>query len=113
MSIRNQFLAVTAALLLIVTACSPSSNTTAQGVASTQDAVVVTYPNGGGTTVFLRPMVSGGQPTVLCTSGTKVCPYCEAAAAKYFQTGVLDSKCSLTGGTRAVATYVNPSLSVN
>jgi len=113
MSIRRLALATTATLLLFIAGCGSSSNPSSQPLASTQDAVIVTYPNGGGETVFLRPMVAGGQPTVLCTKGTKVCPYCEAAAAKYFQTGVLDSKCSLTGGTRAVATYVNPSLSVN
>jgi hypothetical protein len=72
-----------------------------------QSAVVVNAPNGGSTTVFLKSP-DGGDPIMLSTSGTDVCPECKAAAIKYFQTGVLDPKCSRTGATRSIVNYMAP-----
>ncbi len=78
-----------------------------------QKAIVVNYPNGGGTTIFLPPPAGSSDPIVRCSAGTSVCPERKAAAMKYFQTGVLDSHCSRTGGTRTVTDYVIPSVSHN
>jgi hypothetical protein len=104
---------VTATLLLMVLiGCHDSTAPSGGAMALSQNAVMVNYPNGGGTTVFVRT-ANPSEPLVLCTSGTKVCPECKAAAIKYFETGVLDPKCSLTGAGRYVLSYMPPSLSVN
>jgi hypothetical protein len=102
-----------AALLLIVAVgCTSSSAPTTQASATPQNAIVVNYPNGGGTTIFLRSP-DNGDPIMLSTSGTAVCPDCKAAAIKYFQTGVLDPRCSRTGATRVITNYVTPDFAHN
>jgi len=113
MSIGRFLFGVTATLLLtVLVGCHNSTATSGETMAASQDAVMVNYPNGGGTTVFVRT-ANPSEPMVLCTSGTNVCPECKAAAIKYFETGVLDPKCSLTGGSRSVLTYTPSHVSVN
>lgn len=81
---------------------SPPSQSATTGAAPDR-AVVVTAGNGGATTVFL-PSTDRNSPVILGSSDMAVCPECKAAAIKYFQTGVLDPKCSRTGATRTAAT---------
>jgi hypothetical protein len=107
------FFRAAAALMLVVAVGCQNSSAPAPQAASPQHAIVVTYPNGGGTTVFLPPPAGSTEPVVLCSAGMKVCPMCEAAAAKYFATGVLDPKCSITGGSRTVIDYTPPGGATN
>ena len=101
-----------ALLILIAVGCTQTAAPTTQAMAAPQNAVVVNYPNGGGTTIFLRP-ADNGDPIMLSTAGTTMCPECKAAAIKYFQTGVLDPHCSRTGATRSITTYVTPDFAHN
>jgi len=113
MSTLRTLLTATAALILMVAfGCTSSSAPSAQGMSAPQTAVVVNYPNGGGTTIFLKS-ADNGEPMMLSTAGTAVCPECKAAALKYFQTGVLDPKCSRTGATRSITTFVTPDYAHN
>lgn len=75
-------------------------------------AVIVSAGQSGSMTVFL-PSEDTSHPIALCASDGKVCPECRAAAAKYFQTGVLDPKCSRTGATRSIATEFPPTFGHN
>jgi hypothetical protein len=75
-------------------------------MASPGRAIIVSGGNAGGPITVFLPSADPANPAVLCTSGTTVCPECKAAAVKYFTTGVLDPKCSLTGATRVAATGV-------
>jgi len=106
------FQAAAVLMLTIAIGCQSTTTPTAQVMSDNPNAVVVTYPNGGGTTVFLRS-TDPENPIVMCSPGTTVCPVCKAAAIKYFQTGVLDPKCSLTGASRYVVSYTAPSVSHN
>ena len=101
-----------ALIALVGIGCQNSTSATSQTMAPPQSAVVVNYPNGGGTTVFLRS-ANSSEPLMLCTSGNTECPECKAAAIKYFQTGVLDPHCSSTGATRTIAIPPAPYVSHN
>jgi len=106
---RNYLVAAAALALLALAGCQNSAPTTAQSSAAPQRAIVVTG-NTGNYTVFLSS-VDPNDPVVLCSAGTTtVCPECKAAAIKYFQTGVLDPKCSRTGATRSPIVAVDTSV---
>ena len=93
--------------------CQSSTTPAPQAAASPQRAVIVSGGNAGNVTVFL-PSDDPANPTMLCTSsGTTVCPECKSAAIKYFQTGVLDPKCSRTGATRTSVVGVPPTYGHN
>ena len=94
--------------------CQNSTTPTpaSKAMASPQRAVIVSGGNTGSLTVFL-PSDDPQNPVMLSASGDPVCPECKAAAVRYFQTGVLDPKCSRTGATRTVATGVPPSYGHN
>ena len=108
---RTRF--VFAALALIVMAgCQNSSPLSAPGAsigtAPPQRAVLITA--GNGSTSVILPSSDPSNPVVLSTSGEakEECPECKAAAIKYFQTGVLEPKCSRTGATRTAITSFPP-----
>jgi hypothetical protein len=100
------YLVAGVALSLLVSGCQNSSPMTAQAAASPRRAIVVSGGNSGSYTVFMSS-VDPNDPGVLCSAGTPVCPECKAAAIKYFQTGVLDPKCSRTGATRSAIVAVD------
>src|SRR4051812_26091923 len=79
--------------------CQSSTTPATKAMASPGRAVIVSAGNAGNVTVFL-PSDDPANPMMLCATGATVCPECKAAAIKYFQTGVLDPKCSNTGATR-------------
>jgi hypothetical protein len=113
---RTGLSAVIALITLVGLGCQsstpPASQATTASMTSGQRAVIVSGGNAGNVTVFL-PSDDPASPTMLSASGATVCPECKAAAAKYFQTGVLDPKCSRTGATRAVVTAVPPTYGHN
>ena len=75
-----------------------------------QQAVVVSGGNSSnGMIVYFRSN-DPGRPLMLSTSGAQECPYCRAAAIKYFQTGVLDPKCPMCGATRTATYLVTPNV---
>lgn len=96
---------------VIAAGCHNSTSPVPEATATPTRAIVITG-NGGSTTVFV-PSSDPANPVVYCSTGTEVCPECKAAAVKYFQTGVLDPKCSRTGATRTAVTYTGPGHSVN
>jgi hypothetical protein len=83
--------------------CQNSKPTGRETTAYPERAVVVTGGNGGSVTVFV-PSADPANPMALCTEGATLCPECKAAAVKFFQTGILEPKCSRTGAVRT-ATY--------
>jgi hypothetical protein len=104
---RSLFTAVAALLLLAVAACQ-NSTPPAASVPTTPQTAIMIRGNDGTTVAFFVPSNDPDHPRALIGSGTEVCPECEAAAAKYFKTGVLDPKCSRTGATRSVVTFTEP-----
>jgi hypothetical protein len=106
---------VVAVLALLVGGCQSSSTPSASDAppATPQRAIVVTGGNAGATTVFL-PSSDPENPLMMSTSaGMTECPECKAAAIKYFETGVLDPKCSRTGATRCVLVPPTPYIGHN
>ena len=100
----NFILTVVASVSLIaVIGCQNSTPPHSEAGSPSGRAIVVSGGNSPGFTVFL-PSNDPAQPEALCSSGQTACPECKAAAAKYFETGALDTKCSRTGATRTVAT---------
>ena len=113
MSNRRFLFGATAALLLsVLIGCQNSSATSAQAVADSHDAVVVSYPNGGGTVVFVRT-ANPDAPLCMCSPGAEVSAECKAGAIKYFETGVLNPQCPLTGATWTIVNYTQANPSVN
>jgi hypothetical protein len=107
---RNFLVASIAVALLLLSGCQNSAGTTPQASATPpQRAIVVSGGNTGTYTVFLSS-VDPNDPVVMCSAGTTVCPECKAAAIKYFQTGILDPKCSKTGATRSTIVAVDQSV---
>ena len=105
---------IVAVLALLVGGCQSSpSPSTSEAMPSPQRAIVVTGGNAGATTVFL-PSSDPANPIMMSTSGDMAeCPECKAAAIKYFETGVLDPKCSRTGATRCVLVPPTPYIGHN
>jgi hypothetical protein len=103
-----------ASILVSAVGCqSTTKPAPSTAAASPQRAVIVSAGNAGPVTVFL-PSDDPSKPTALCASGQEtVCPECQAAAAKYFQTGVLDPKCSKTGAMRTAVIGVPPTYGHN
>jgi hypothetical protein len=97
-----------AALSLVATAGCQNSTPPASAVPTTPQQAIMIRGNDGTTVAFFVPSSDPDKPKALTGSGTEVCPECEAAAAKYFKTGVLDPKCSRTGATRSVVTFTEP-----
>ncbi len=90
--------------LVVVLGCQSSTAPAPQAMAAPQRAVVVSGGNGPAFTVFI-PTNDPAQPEMLCSSAAATeCPECKAAAVKYFTTGVLDTKCSITGALRTDVT---------
>ncbi len=108
---RNLSMSMAALMLLLMVGCQSamSPSPTADSMAVPQKAVVVVTGNGGAVTVFV-PSADTANPVMLSTSGGEACPDCKAAAAKYFQTGVLDPKCAKCGGTRTATVLVTPNV---
>lgn len=103
---------IAALVAVLVLGCQSSTAPAPMAQAHPEHAVVVTG-NGGSVTVFV-PSSDPANPVVYCSTGTDVCPECKAAAIKYFQTGVLDPKCSRTGATRTATTsFPGPDHAVN
>jgi len=90
-------------IALALSGCQSSTPATSQEMRTTQRAVVTSVGNGGSTSVFI-PTSDTATPAIYCSAGAEVCPECKSAAIKYFQTGVLDPKCSRTGAVRTVVT---------
>jgi hypothetical protein len=106
---RICFVSIAALALFMIVGCQNSTAPAPQATAAPSKAVVVTSGNGGSTTIFLAS-ADPNNPVMLCTEGTELCPECKTAAVKYFQTGVLDPKCSRTGATRRVTTLITPNV---
>src|SRR3984957_7682206 len=104
---RSVLLPIVALMSLFAFGCQSSTSQMSQTMTTPQKAIVVTGGNGATATVFL-PSSDPTNPVVLCAPGDAVCPECKAAAIKYFQTGVLDPKCSPTGPTGTAAAGVPP-----
>jgi len=100
----KQVFLIAAAALLFTAGCQSSAKAPATSMDMPSRAVVVSAGQGQLTTVFLPPAAGSTEPIVMSSSGGEVCPECKAAAAKYFATGVLDPKCSMTGATRMAVT---------
>ena len=110
MSMTRFVFAATATLLIpLLVSCQSSSPADTQASVASHDAVVVNYPNGGGTVVFVRG-ANPDEPLCLCSPGTQVSQECRDGAVKYFQTGVLNPHCPLTGATWTVVNYPSPSV---
>jgi len=102
------FCTLTAVLMLLaIVGCTSSGTSVSSSSPTPQRAVVVSGGNGGGTTIFL-PSEDNSHVIVMSTSGTKVCPDCQAAALKYFQTGELEAKCPTCGATRTPVMLMLP-----
>jgi hypothetical protein len=102
------------ALILVAgLGCAGSTEPASHAATSSQHAVIVTGGQAGNSTTVFLPSADPANPAMLSTSGDVVCPECKAAAIKYFQTGILDPKCSRTGATRTIATGVPPNYGHN
>ena len=102
---QRTYLVTGAALMLaFLVGCQNSTAPTAS-MATPARAIISSAGNGGSSVVFLAS-ADPNDPVILCSAGTDVCPECKAAAIKYFQTGVLDPKCSRTGATRTAIVAV-------
>ena len=108
MFMRRTLLAAAALSLLGIVGCQ-SSTPPASAVPTTPQQAIMIRGNDGTTVAFFVPSSDPDKPKALTGPGTEVCPECQAAAAKYFKTGVLDPKCSRTGPARTVITYTEPS----
>jgi hypothetical protein len=99
----RRFLTSTSVALIAmsIAGCQSSTPQASRTMDSPGRAIVVSGGNGRSTTVFL-PSDVPATPVAYSAPGEAVCPECEAAAAKYFTTGVLDPTCSRTGATRTV-----------
>lgn len=107
---RFSSISVATLALLFVAGCQNSTSPAPQAMATPQRAVVVSGGNGGNTTVVFLPSSDPANPVMLSTAGVEECPECKAAAIKYFQTGVLDPKCSRTGAIRTAALLTTPNV---
>ena len=108
MSLQRSFsLAVAALSMVVLAGCQNSTPPAASSTMAPPQKVIVVTTNSGRTSIFI-PTDDPNKPMMLSTAGGDVCPECQAAAVKYFKTGVLDPKCSLTGATRTVANLVEP-----
>ena len=103
-----------ASMIVLAAGCQNAGTPTASHAAAAPGrAVVVSAGNAGPVTVFL-PSDDPNKPMAMCTSGQQtVCSECQAAAAKYFQTGVLEPKCSKTGAMRTAVVGVPPTYGHN
>jgi hypothetical protein len=104
----SAILAVVVFAAMVGFGCQSSTPSMSPAMTSPQRAVVVSGGNSGSSFTVFLPSGDAANPTMLCASGQAECPECKAAAAKYFQTGVLDPKCSRTGATRSVVTGLPP-----
>ena len=100
---RISFVASAVLALIVLAGCessTPSASSSSSTMPPAERAIAIST-NTGTTTIFV-PTADPEKPVMLCAAGAEVCPECKAAAIKYFQTGVLDPKCSRTGATRTV-----------
>ena len=107
-TLRFPLVAIAAFALLFSVGCSTPPPAQSAAMASPDRAVVISG-NGGSTTVFI-PTSDPDKPMMLSSTGAEMCPECKAAAVKYFQTGVLDPKCSKCGGIRTATSLVTPTV---
>jgi hypothetical protein len=98
----RQLISIFAALLIASSGCQSANHG-----ASTAGRAVVAGP----TTFVQVPIGQGGYQVVAYSpAGAKVCPECEATAARYFDIGTLDQRvCKVCGATISVGqgTLVN------
>ena len=107
------FVIAPALALILLGGCQSASTPSAGATATPPQRAIVVSGNAGSTTVYL-PSNDPDKPLMLSTSGSgEACPECTAAAIKYFQTGVLDPKCSRTGATRTVTNLITPNYGHN
>jgi hypothetical protein len=107
MFLRRSLSAAVALSLLAMIGCQDSAPRSASLPATPQQAIMI-RGNDGTTVAFFLPSDDPNKPRALVGAGSEVCPECEAAAVKYFKTGVLDPKCSRTGAIRSVVTFTPP-----
>jgi hypothetical protein len=110
---RIASLSLVGLLLFVAGGCestTPSVTNAASHVMAegTQRAVLISG-NGGSTTIYL-PTEDPEKPMMLCTAGAETCPECKAAAIKYFETGVLEPKCTKCGATRTLLVPSTPNV---
>lgn len=104
MLVRRTLFAVAAFSLLAIAGCQNAT----PSVPTTYQQAIMIRGNDGTTVAFFLPSADPDKPMALVGTGVQVCPECQAAAAKYYKTGVLDPKCSRTGATRSVVTFTPP-----
>jgi hypothetical protein len=112
MRIKSAFVVVVTMLLLMLAACESIKSGSAQQDSGPQRAVFVSGGNGGGTTIYL-PSTDGKSVVMLSDGNGHMCPDCEAAAKKYFDTGLLEPKCPTCGATRTAFTLPSSSIGHN
>jgi hypothetical protein len=93
-----------AALSLLAFAGCQSSTPPAPSAAMPSQQAIFIRGNGGTTVAVFVPTDDPDKPMALLGPGVEPCPECQAAAVKYYKTGVLDPKCSRTGATRSLVT---------
>ena len=108
---RSSISALVALIALSGIGCQSSTQPSPQAAAPGR-AVVVSSGNGDANVVYLDTG-NPANPVRLCSKDIPECPECRAAAVKYFETGVLDPKCSRTGATRTAATAFPPNYGHN
>jgi hypothetical protein len=110
MSAKRLFsVAIASMALLTIIGCQSSMSQAPQSMAAPQHAILISGGNSSSTIVYI-PSSDPNNPVMLCSSGTEECPECKAAAIKYFQTGVLEPKCSRTGATRTIIVPSTPNV---
>jgi hypothetical protein len=94
--------------LVAIAGCQNSTPPASSAAMPSQQAILI-RGNGGTTVAVFVPTDDPDKPMALLGPGVEPCPECQAAAVKYFKTGVLDPKCSRTGATRSLVT-MTPSI---
>jgi len=94
---RISFVAAPVLALLCLVGCSSMSPSSSSAMATPQKAIVIT---GNGGSVVVLPTSDPNNPVMLSTAGADICSQCKEDAIKYFQTGMIETKCPKCGATR-------------
>jgi len=105
---RLSFIAATVFAMLSVVGCQSSTAPAGTAMASPQKAIVISGGNAGNAVVIL-PSSDPNNPVMLSTAGAEVCSQCKEDAIKYFQTGMIETKCPKCGAIRTPVT-INTSI---
>jgi hypothetical protein len=110
MFMQRTLFTVAALSLFAMAGCESSTTPTATtlptaSIPTTSQQAIMVRGNSGTTVAFFLPSDNPDKPMALMGPGVEVCPECEAAAIKYFKTGVLDPECSRTGATRTLVGF--------